>query len=60
MWNGTLGWAMWLLMGLSTVALWVVVFLLVRELLPGADAPSHEHDADPGGHVVPRSDGNGP
>ncbi len=39
MWLGTMGWAMLVLMGLSTAALWAVVFLLVRQLLPGADTP---------------------
>jgi hypothetical protein len=51
MWYSTMGWAMWLLMGLGTAGLWVVVFLLVRELLPGAGAPPPETGAS----VVPGS-----
>lgn len=40
MWFGTVGWAIWLLMGLGTAGLWALVFLLVRELLPGPATPS--------------------
>jgi hypothetical protein len=42
MWVDTVGWTMWLLMVLGTAVLWVLVFLLVRELLAG---PTHRHDA---------------
>ncbi|RIK16557.1 MAG: hypothetical protein DCC50_04575 [Acidobacteria bacterium] len=36
----SMGWGMWLLMGVSTVAFWALVLLLVRALLNVPRAPS--------------------
>ncbi|MDQ2756682.1 MAG: SHOCT domain-containing protein [Actinomycetota bacterium] len=37
MWNNgyDMGWGMWVVMGLGTIAFWVVVVLVVRALMPG-------------------------
>ncbi len=43
MWgNGySMGWGMWMVMGVGTIVFWTVVILLVRSLLPGRN-PSRD------------------
>jgi putative membrane protein len=42
-----MGWAGWLVMGLGTIAFWVVVVLVVRALLPTGGTPAPKGHADP-------------
>ena len=41
-----MGWGMWLVMGLATLAFWGVILLAVRALLPGRPAQDGVHQVD--------------
>ncbi|HYO86594.1 MAG TPA: SHOCT domain-containing protein [Dermatophilaceae bacterium] len=49
MWgNGySMGWVMWLVVGLGTIGFWVVIALAVRALLPGRAARTVSAGPDP-------------